>query len=122
MQFCSFMPCLQVLSMESVLLKSLSYVVKAPLATSGTASAATLHHSLSPFGGPISHSSGNPLQGQMRLQLHSIPPSSAVGSQIRTPTKKPLIGQKEPYEVAGPSTQLPRSIFQCHWVLFVTLF
>lgn len=82
------------------------HVMQAPLATSGTASAATLHHSLSPFGGPISHSSGNPLQGQTRLQLPSTPPSSAVGSQMRTPTKKPLIGQKKAYEVAGPSTQL----------------
>lgn len=83
------------------------HVMQAPLATSGTASAATLHHSLSSFGGPISHSSGNPLQGQMRNPLPSTPPSSVVGSQIKTPTKKPLIGQKKPYEVAGPSIQLP---------------
>lgn len=83
------------------------HVLQAPLGTSGTASAGMLHHSLSSFGGPISHSSSNSLQGQIRLPLPSTPPSSATGSQIRTPTKKPLIGQKKPYEVAGPSTQLP---------------
>lgn len=59
-----------------------------------------------PVGSTVLHTD-HVLQGQIRLPLPSTPPSSATGSQIRTPTKKPLIGQKKPYEVAGPSTQLP---------------
>lgn len=59
-----------------------------------------------PVGSTVLHTD-HALQGQIRLPLPSTPPSSATGSQIRTPTKKPLIGQKKPYEVAGPSTQLP---------------
>ncbi|KAH9316588.1 hypothetical protein KI387_025215, partial [Taxus chinensis] len=79
------------------------HLMQAPLATS----AATLHHTLPGISGPISggHSSGIPFQGQMRIQVPSMSPSSAVGSQIKTPPKKTLIGQKKPHEVTGP-TQL----------------
>eukprot|EP01018_Ginkgo_biloba_P028575 Gb_41115 [translate_table: standard] len=81
--------------------------MQTPVATSGTASASSLHHSLPTFGGPISGGPpGIALQGQMHIQVPSTP-SSGGGAQIRTPTKKPSIGQKKPYEVTGPTMQLP---------------
>ncbi|XP_057850824.2 transcription initiation factor TFIID subunit 4b isoform X2 [Cryptomeria japonica] len=79
---------------------------KATLATSSTA---TLHHTLSAFGGPISggHSSGDMLQEQMCIQMPSAPPSSAVGPEISTSEKVPLFGQNNCYE-SCPSNQPPR--------------
>ncbi|XP_057858782.1 uncharacterized protein LOC131067681 isoform X3 [Cryptomeria japonica] len=68
------------------------HLMQPPLATP----AATLHHTLSGFSGPV----------QMRPQVPSTPPSSMIGSQIKTPPKKMLIGQKKPFEVTGTSIQL----------------